>query len=342
MKVFDDAWSRDDLPTGAVATIGNYDGVHRGQRVVLDRVVARARQLNVAGAVITFEPHPAKVLKPDWAPRRLTTAAQKEALLSACGIDLLFLLRFDAEFARVSARDFVDRFLFGRLDLREILVGSRFAFGKAREGDLALLRSLAVAAGRDRSSVHGVEEIVAGSAPISSTRIREAVLTGRVEAAQELLGRPYELEGRVVRGAGKGRDLGWPTINIDSPNELIPAHGVYVTLVRFEDSTGSLVVQPSVSNVGVRPTLHSDSKTTVECHLLDFDRDIYGMAVSVQFLERLRGERAFPSLDALRAQIGADVAAARARFARAGGSETLDRAGAISARPIAPKQAGLK
>lgn len=316
MKVFDDAWKRVDLPRGAVATVGNYDGVHRGQRAILDKVVERSRELEVPAAVVTFTPHPAKVLWPERAPRCLTTAAQKERLLSESGIELAFLVRFDAEFAQTPAREFVERFLYDRLDLREIYVGSRFGFGRGREGDLKLLQRLGGDSGQGSHPAWGVDEVTAGGVPISSTRIREAVAIGDVEIAESMLGRPYQIAGTVVHGAGKGHELGWPTINLEHENELIPAHGVYVTLVRFEDGDGELLYRASVANVGVRPTIHEDSPTTVECHLLDFDGDLYGRSVTMEFLERLRGEQVFPSVESLSAQIRKDVAAARMHFTR--------------------------
>lgn len=315
MRVFDDAWNRAELPTGAVATIGNYDGVHRGQRAILEKVVERSRKLEVPAAVVTFEPHPAKVLTPEREPRCLTTPAQKARLLSDCAIDLAFVVHFDAEFSRVEAGDFVEQFLHQRLDLREIYVGSRFVFGHGREGDLALLQRLGTDTGHGAHPAWGVKEVMSGGAPISSTRIREAVSTGHVEVAESLLGRPYELVGTVVRGAGTGRKLGFPTINLDTDNELVPAHGVYVTMVALDEGDGRVRYLPSVTNVGVRPTIHRDSTTTVECHLLDFSDDLYGKTVAIEFLERLRGERTFPSLEALRSQIQRDVVAARTRLA---------------------------
>jgi riboflavin kinase/FMN adenylyltransferase len=322
MKIFNDAWNQEDLPRGAVATVGNYDGVHLGQRTILSKVVQRSRALGVPAAVVTFSPHPAKVLWPDQAPRCLTTRAQKERLLSEAGIDVTFFVRFDAEFARTPARDFVVRFLHERLDLREIYVGSRFVFGRGREGDLELLQRLGGDSGMGSHPAWGVAEIALGGAPISSTRIREAVATGHVEIAASMLGRPYEIAGTVVHGARKGHELGWPTINLEHQNELNPAHGVYTALVRGQGAAGQALSYPAVANVGVRPTVHKASPPTVECHLLDFEGDLYGKSMTVEFLERLRGEQRFPSLQALGAQIELDVEAARRYFAR-GASRAL-------------------
>ncbi len=319
MKVLEDAWNRADLPRGAVATIGNYDGIHRGQRAILDRVVERALSSSRPSAVVTFAPHPARVLWPDRAPRSLTTPEQKQRLLAEAGIDWLLIVRFDDAFAETPAREFVEKFLHGRLDLREIHVGAGFVFGKGREGDLRLLQEL----GGDEHPAHGVQEVEAGGVPISSTRIREAVAMGRVDVAEWMLGRPYEVTGLVSHGAGKGTQLGWPTINLAHDNELLPAHGVYVTMVQVEEGQAPALLRPSVANVGVRPTVHVDSVPTVECHLLDFDGDLYGRRVFVEFLKRLRGERAFPSLELLQEQIESDVGAAKRYFKRTQ-SETLE------------------
>ena len=196
MKVFEDAWHAADLPRGAVATIGNFDGVHRGQQAILNRVVTRGRELDAPPAVVTFAPHPAKVLWPERAPRSLTTPAQKVELLSAMGIDFLFVVRFDEDFAQTPPGAFVDGFLHDRLGLREVHVGSAFVFGRGRAGDLELLRESA--RGEDGPWAFGVEEVKAGGLPISSTRIREAVAIGHVDIATWLLGRPYQLLKRNV------------------------------------------------------------------------------------------------------------------------------------------------
>lgn len=312
MKVFEDAWRRSDLPAGAVATIGNYDGIHRGQRATLDRVTARARELECPAAVITFDPHPARVLDPERAPAQLTTPAQKERLLGEAGIDFLVLVRFDEELAATPATVFAREFLHRRLDLRELHVGSRFAFGKGREGTLELLADL----GGKRHPAFGVTEVTSGGRPISSTRIREAIASGDVDEARRLLGRPYEVTGTIERGAGKGRELGWPTINLAHENELLPTYGVYVTTVRVETADGAERDHPAVTNVGIRPTVHAESRLTVESHLLDYEGNLYGRRASVGFLRRLRGEHRFPDLEALRHQIAVDVDAARDHFER--------------------------
>ncbi len=309
MRVIDDAWRRSDLPRGAVGTIGNYDGVHRGQQAILERVVARARAAGRDSAVITFDPHPLRVLQPEAAPPALTTAAQKRRLLAERGVDYLLVVRFTPEVAETPAERFVSEFLAGRLALAAVFVGRRFAFGRRREGDLALLERVGAAAGLETV---GVDELTEEGSPISSTRVRQAVAAGRVEEAWRLLGRPFAVEGAVVRGDGRGREIGWPTANMETANELLPGDGVYATRIRAGPRQAA---RPAVTNVGVRPTVGEGAARVVETHLLDFEGDLYGEEVEVGFERRLREERRFPSLDELSRQIGRDVEAAREYFA---------------------------
>ncbi|MDH3743597.1 MAG: bifunctional riboflavin kinase/FAD synthetase [Acidobacteriota bacterium] len=305
MTVFHDAVHQAGLPAGGIGTIGNFDGVHRGQRAIIDHVVAAGRALGIETLVVTFEPHPLELLQPSKAPLRLTTARQKADLLSEAGIDHVFVVKFDEAFSRTPARGFAEEFLFGTLNLREIYVGSRFVFGRDREGDLALLES--VARGLNRR-VEGVKEVLHQGEAISSTRIRHAVRAGKVEHAAEMLGRAYSVAGEVSRGAGKGRDLGWPTINLEVENELLPAVGVYSSMARLG---GEDLRRPAVTNVGVRPTIHQDSQITVESHILDFAGDLYGRRVELDFRHRLRGERRFSGIEELSEQIARDAARAR-------------------------------
>lgn len=327
MLVIDDAWNRTDVPHGVIATIGNYDGVHRGQRSVLKRVTQRAAETGLLPAVVTFDPHPRRVLEPDGEPRRLTTPAQKHRLLAACGVGAVANVRFTAEFARTSAEEFVSDFLVRRLGAREIFVGSRFGFGRQREGNLALLRRLSAELGFEAV---GVDELDHRGRPISSTRIREAVAAGEVEEAAQMLGRPYALAGQVVRGDGRGRELGWPTANLEVENELLPAKGVYATTFRVGESSTSV---PSVSNVGVRPTVDEEAEIVVETHVLDLDDDLYGSVCEVSFCRRLRDEKRFSSLGQLRRQIARDATAAREYFASNGCSGVVAGRGDHPAAP---------
>lgn len=309
MQVIHDALKSADLPYGVIATIGNYDGIHRGQQAVIERVVERARAEQVPAVVVSFEPHPVSVLRPESAPPLLTTEAQREEVMAELGVDVLLLIRFNPEFARTPARDFVTRFLHRQLALAEVYVGEGFAFGHERRGDLGLLEELGAELG---FKAVGVPEVRAKGEAISSTRIRRAVAEGRTEEAMELLGRPYELRGTVVRGDRMGMRLGWPTINLMPDNELWPCDGVYTGQVRFPSLPATF---DCVTNIGTRPTVYESYQHVVESHVLDFSSDVYGERAEVRFFKRLREERMFPTVMDLSAQIGRDVEATREYFA---------------------------
>jgi riboflavin kinase/FMN adenylyltransferase len=309
MNTCHDAWKRDDLPRELIVTVGNFDGVHVGQRRVLDLVRSRAAETGLESAVVTFEPHPMGILQPERAPAHLTTPEQKDRLLSETGIDHLLVVRFTPELSRIPARRFVRDFLVGRLVAREIYVGASFSFGRDREGDLSLLQTMGASFG---FTAFGFEEVTLGGTVVSSTRIRAAVAAGEVDEAAEMLGRPYALSGIVVRGDGRGRGLGWPTANLAVDNDLLAADGVYVTRLRIAALGEALA---SVTNVGTRPTVYEEHPRLVECHVLDFDGDIYGERVELDLLHRLRPERKFSSVEELRQQIGNDAEAAREYFA---------------------------
>lgn len=308
MLIVQDAFHNTDLPRGGVAAIGNFDGVHRGQRAVLDDARERARELDVPSIAITFEPHPLAVLRPELAPPRLTTPAQKLRLLEEAGLDATLVVRFSTEFARTGARVFVREFLHERLDLAHVLVGSTFVFGHRREGDLGLLEEMGESLG---FGVHGVEQVRWKGERISSTRIREALLAGQVGDAEEMLGRPYVVEGRVVRGDRMGQKLGWPTINLATEDQLLPMDGVYASRAGFPAIPASF---DSVTNIGTRPTVYENYQRVVESHVLDFNSDVYGEPVELAFHKRLREEQIFPSVMDLSAQIRRDVEATREFF----------------------------
>jgi len=310
MLVVQDAFHSSDLPRGGVGAIGNFDGIHRGQRALLDLMVARARDLGVPAVVITFDPHPAAVLHPERAPLPLTTMEQREKLLDEVGVDVVLVVHFTVEFSRTPARNFVRDFLHGKLDLCEVYVGAGFQFGFRREGDLPLLRELGQSFG---FAAFGVEEVVQGGERISSTRIRQALLDGRVDLANEMLGRPYAVAGIIARGDRMGQRLGWPTINLAPDNKLIPADGVYVSRCFFPSYPASF---DAVTNIGTRPTVYENYQRVVESHILDFSADVYGERVELSFWKRLREERIFPTMMDLAAQIGRDVEAARDYLAR--------------------------
>jgi riboflavin kinase/FMN adenylyltransferase len=310
MLVVLDAYDSSDLPQGGVAAIGNFDGVHRGQRAILGRVVERACELAVPAMVITFDPHPLSILRPEQAPQAITTPQQKERLLAETGIAALLSVSFTRELAKTPARQFVREFLHERLRLREVYVGEGFSFGYRREGDLALLRSMGESLG---FSAGAVPEVILRGERISSTRIRRAIGEGRVEAAAEMLGRPYAVSGTVARGDRMGQRLGWPTLNLTPDHKLLPADGVYAGRVLFPSFPATF---DCATNIGNRPTVYENYQRVVESHVLDFKADVYGERVELLFYKRLREERIFPTVMDLSTQIGRDVEATREFFAR--------------------------
>jgi riboflavin kinase / FMN adenylyltransferase len=309
MLVVHDAFHASDLPRGGVAAIGNFDGVHRGQRAVLERVAARAGELGLTPMVVTFDPHPMAVLRPESAPPPLTVAEQKERLLAAAGIEVALIVRFTPEFARTPAERFVRAFLHRALGVQEIYVGAGFVFGHRREGNLALLEALGAELG---FTAQGVEEVSYRGERISSTRIRQAITGGQVEEAAEMLGRPYAITGSIARGDRMGQKLGWPTINVTVDHELVPLDGVYACRVHFP---GFPATFDCATNIGTRPTVYENYQRVVEAHVLDFASDVYGERVEMEFHKRLREERIFPTVMDLSAQIGRDVEATREYFA---------------------------
>lgn len=309
MQVFHDALASADLPDGVVATIGKYDGIHRGQQAILRRLVERAQELGCPSAVITFDPHPLAVLRPELAPPRLTTDGQREELLATLGIDHLLMVRFNHEVARTEPADFVLDFLVRRLALREVHVGSTFTFGRDRRGNVELLRQLGEEHG---FAVVATDEVRRAGEVISASRVREAVADGRTSLAMDLLGRPYALRGTIGRGDRMGKRLGWPTINLVPESELLPLDGVYTGRVEFPNLPG---VFDCVTNVGTRPTVYESYQRVVESHILGFSADVYGERVEVRFYKRLREEMMFSTVMDLSAQIGRDVEATKEYFA---------------------------
>jgi riboflavin kinase/FMN adenylyltransferase len=310
MLVVQDASDNSDLPQGGVVAIGNFDGVHRGQHAILDRVTGRASELRATPMVVTFDPHPLAVLRPDEAPLPITTPQQKETLLAAAGIAVVLVVRFSRDFARTAARQFVRDFLWERLVVREVYVGESFTFGHRREGNLELLRSLGQELG---FGACGVPEVMLRGERISSTRIRRAIVEGRVDAAAEMLGRPFCVTGKVMRGDRMGQRLGWPTINVATDHRLLPADGVYASRVLLPSVPATF---DCATNIGTRPTVYENYQRVVESHILDFKSDVYGQRVELGFYKRLREERIFPTVMDLSAQIGRDVEATREYFSR--------------------------
>jgi riboflavin kinase/FMN adenylyltransferase len=295
----------------SAVAVGNFDGVHRGHQALVAAAVARARETGGAAVVLTFDPHPARVLRPDAAPSALTTLAQKEELVTALGIDRLVALAFDARLAALSPEAFAAEVLEGALGAHHVVVGESFRFGHARQGDPRSLQALGARHGFD---VQVVPPVLHGGRQVSSSRVREALVAGDVREADELLGRPYAIDGRVGRGDGRGRGLGIPTANLRVEDQLLPARGVYAGRCRTPDGEWRL----SVVNVGERPTFGGKG-LQVEAHLVDFDGDLYDAALRLAFHARLRGEERFLSVQALVERIRQDVRAARQLLPPRGG-----------------------
>lgn len=289
-----------------MVAIGNFDGVHRGHGALIERLAAMARQMGLVPTVLTFEPHPREFFAPDSAPARLTTLREKLELLADCGVVQVMVCRFNAEFAAFSAARFVDRVLVESLQVRHLIVGDDFRFGQGRRGDFAFLQE---AGARLGFGVESLGSIVVDGERVSSSGVREALAEGDMERAVRLLGRPYIIDGRVVRGDQVGSQLGFSTANIRIKHNPLPMTGVFAVEVRGLEQT----ILPGVANLGIRPTM-GGTRPLLEVHLFDFDRDIYGAHLSVRFVHKLRDEQRFPNFAALSAQIACDAAAARAYF----------------------------
>jgi riboflavin kinase/FMN adenylyltransferase len=286
---------------GAVVAIGNFDGLHRGHQALFAEVFALARRLGAPAGVVTFSPHPVRVLAPTLAPPLILRPDEKERGLSAAGFDVVFDLAFTPALAALGPEPFCREVLVDRLGVTGVVVGEAFKFGARAEGRFG---DLAAIFGDRAVAVPSVRE---GGYVCSSSKIRELILLGHVEAAASLLGRPYRIEGQVVRGDGRGRTIGIPTANVDSGRELLPRVGVYATRALLED--GSVV--SSVTNVGLRPTFQGEG-VRVEAHLLDRNVDLYGQRLALDVVARVRDERRFAGVDALLTQIQLDIVAARA------------------------------
>lgn len=306
MKVLYPPEENDKAHPLPVATIGNFDGVHLGHQALILELVERAKRIGGTPTVITFHPHPLQVLAPGNAPRQIQALDQKLQMIESLGIRLAFVIPFDRQFARTSAREFVDITLCKKIGIAEIYVGPNFAFGHRREGSFNLLKEM----GGERGFLVGrVAQVQFRGARVSSTGVRQALLSGQVALARRLLGRPFALKGVVVHGTATGASLKAPTANLKTPNELIPCRGVYITMLSVDGRR-----HWGLTNIGVRPTLTSAGDLTIETHLLDFDQDIYHKEVNLEFLVRLRHEQRFNSLEALIAQIQKDVSRARRFF----------------------------
>lgn len=292
---------------GSVLAIGNFDGIHLGHQAILRQAVSRAGQTHGVATALTFEPPPLKVLRPESAPKRLSTNAQRTEWFRFVGLESAVVLPFTVELSKLSPADFVDRILTGDLLVRAVLVGENFRFGHRQGGDVALLRELGKRAGFE---VITIPPVVYRGEIVSSTVIRREIAEGDVTHAGRLLGRPFVLTGEVVSGTGTGRKTTVPTLNLQPEQELLPARGVYITRTVLDGGTRSY---RSVTNIGTRPTF-SGSSLTVETHLLETPGELEARRMEIRFWKRLRDEKKFARPEELRAQIGRDVARANRLF----------------------------
>ncbi len=289
---------------GCVATIGNYDGVHRGHQAVLKQLSEQALRLQLPSTVMVFEPTPREFFSPEQAPARISSLREKLEDLSGTGIERVLCVRFDREFAALSPQDFIARVLVNGLGIRYLAVGDDFRFGRRREGDFGLLKQAGDMQGFE---VSNMQPYCLQGTRVSSTRVREALAAGEVQQAAQLMGRPYRISGRVETGQQLGRTLGVPTANLPLRKRRAIRYGVYAARVDTLHGKGL----PAVVSVGVRPTV-TVNDCLLEAHLLDFADNLYGQRISVQLLQFLRPEKHFPSLDVLREEMNQDIARARA------------------------------
>jgi riboflavin kinase/FMN adenylyltransferase len=295
------------LPDGAretVVTVGTFDGVHLGHRMVLDEIARRAHRSGTRSILVTFEPHPLEVVNPQAAPPLLTLREEREEILAQSELDILAVLVFTRELSQYTPEQFV-QLLVTRFRMRELVIGYDHGFGRGRTGDVELLRALGAKGG---FLVDVVDAVTVDGRAVSSTAARRAVAGGDLALAQRLLGRRYSLNGEVVHGAGRGRQIGYRTINlaVSSPRKLLPPEGVYAVWAEWSNGSGG-----GMMHLGPRPTF-GETERSLEVHLLDRSADLYGAQVKVSWVKRLRDVMRFPSPDALKAQLDKDFSAARA------------------------------
>ena len=304
-----------DIARPTVLTVGVFDGLHLGHQLIMKTVVERATEARAIPTVITFEPHPRAVLHPESAPPLLQTFDQKLEALGVLGIEQTIVIHFDKAFSEIRAEDFLREVVTDRLHARAVYLGRGFAFGHQREGNIELLRQ---ASERLGFFADEVPEVRLRGRRIGSTRIRELLQQGHVNLARRMLGRPYGVEGQVIRGASRGATLGFPTANLRLQNRVVPHGGVYVTATLIEGQW-----RRSLTNIGTRPTFADATEPSVETYVMNWSGDLYGDVLRVRFLQRLRDEKKFNSIDELKAQIERDNARAERFFERGGVKRSL-------------------
>jgi len=306
MRIFHDLEKLEKPLTNPVLTIGNFDGVHKGHMVLFNKVKERAKATDGQAAVMTFEPHPIRVMKPGNGPPLITPLKEKLDLIAETGVDVIFCIPFTRDFAAISARGFVEDILLKKIGIREIVVGYDYTFGHDRLGDISLLKELG---GELGFKVHIVEPVYIDRRLVSSTSIRQLVREGEFSLAEAFLGRHYQISGTVIKGENRGgRLLGFPTANLKVVDELIPRMGVYAVTVQVEGKTYN-----GVTNIGTNPTF-GEHGLSVETHLLDFSGDLVGKTIRINFLQRLRDEKTFKSVKELSDQIAEDIRIAKEVF----------------------------
>lgn len=308
MRIFRDVRPLPATATGAVAAVGNFDGVHRGHVAVIEAARREAAARGRPAAVLTFEPHPRRLFRPDDPPFRLTPFRAKAAILAGLGVDLMLAPRFNRRFASITAEEFVGDVLVRNFGLTEIVCGADFVFGRGRGGDVQMLEELGLAHGL---TVRVVDAVGDGKTVYSSTRIREYLAAGDPASAARLMGRPFEISGHVRHGEQIGRKLGFPTANVDHRGFLQPATGVYAIRAMVQGDEPRWI--DGVANFGRRPTV-GGLRLLLEAHLFDFQSDLYGRRLHVRFIDYIRPEQRFESLDALKARITEDAREARVRL----------------------------
>ena len=295
------------VPHPTALTIGNFDGVHLGHRALLQRLKAAAGQRGLHPTVLTFEPHPREFFGPDTAPARLSTLREKLELIADEGVTMACVGRFDDKMAKLDAETFIDDLLVARLRVKHLIVGDDFRFGAKRHGNFAMLQIVGLKHG---FTVEALQSVMIDGERVSSSAVRKALAEGRMEAAAHLLGRPYVIDGRVVRGRQLGRQLGVPTANIRIKHSNPPLVGVYA--VEISGLEGG--PRTGIANIGFRPSIDQGISPLLEVHLFDFAGDLYGAHLSVRFLHKIRDERKFPDIGALKLQISQDLESARQYF----------------------------
>lgn len=299
------------VKTPVALTIGNFDGFHLGHQAMLTRLKNAAREFGLPACVMTFEPHPREFFAPDQAPARLTSLREKLTCLIQAEVDCIHICRFDYDFARIGAEQFITRILSQQLAVRWLLVGDDFRFGARRAGDFSMLQALAA---ENNFTVAAMPSFTIDGQRVSSTATREALTHGDLDKAAKLLGRPYSISGRVVDGDKIGKQLGFPTANIQLKHNRPPLSGIFAVSVCGALPSSPATALPGVASLGVRPTTHENGKPVLEVHLFDFNQEIYGRHLQVNFLHKLRDEEKYQDIDTLIRQIEKDVAHAKRFF----------------------------